>query len=365
MRILITCPRAPVAIEWARIAQRNGHEVTFIDSLKNPLGKYLSAIKYVRVSSPRFEFAKYKEEVLKLIAEHDLVIPTCEDIFYLTNVSQGTGFEKKIFSPTFELLIGLHNKDTVGNYLNEFVKFPNTRLVTNPEQVDYNNQNTILKPVFSRFGTNIVRSISKDEVSRLDISDEYPWIQQQKIDGEYLCNYAIINNGVVVDHVVYTPRYLVNNAAATYFEHTNNTQCEDFIRRFAEDNQFTGQVAFDFIQNKNGLYVIECNPRATSGLHLISNRISIATDGFKVSPIKPHKACRVGGSILFMFGLRSIVSGTVINLVRDYRKSRDVLQEISLRAQLMSFVELYKVKSKNKITFAEATAYDIEYNHEQ
>lgn len=365
MKILITCPRAPVAIEWARIAQRSGHEVTFVDSLENPLGKYLPDTKYVRVSSPRFKFTNYKGEILKLVSVHDVVIPTCEDIFYLTNATQGTSFEKKVFAPAFELIIGLHNKHTVGNYLNEFVKFPNTRLVTNLEQIDYNKQDTILKPVFSRFGTNIVRSISKDKVSRLDISDEYPWIQQQKIDGEYLCNYAIINNGMVVDHVVYTPRYLVNNAAATYFEYTENTQCEEFIKRFALDSQYSGQVAFDFIQNENGLYVIECNPRATSGLHLISNRISIAADGFKVSYTEPHKACRVGGSILFMFGLRSLVNGTFTNLVSDFRKSRDVLHSIPFRAQLVSFAELLKVKRKKNITFAEATAYDIEYNHEQ
>ena len=247
MKILITCPRAPVAVEWARIAQKDGHAVTFVDSLKNPLGKNLRNTKYVRVPSPRFEFGKYKVKILQLVSEHDLTIPTCEDIFYLKKAVQDAGLEKKVFAPTFELLIELHNKYSVQKCLNDFVKFPKTQLIENPNQIDCSNQSTILKPVFSRFGTNIVRSISKETISQLAISKEYPWIQQEKIEGKYLCNYAVIKNGVVVDHVVYIPLYLVNNAAATYFEYIQNAQCEEFIKKFAVDNQFTGQVAFDFI----------------------------------------------------------------------------------------------------------------------
>lgn len=365
MKILITCPRAPVAIEWAQIAQKSGHEVVFVDTLKNPLGKYLSNSSYIRIPSPRFEFVKYKEEILKLIPEYDLTIPTCEDVFYLSKSLQGTNLIDRVFAPNFALLMGLHNKYLVQNYLNDSVKFPKTKLITNIDQVEYNNQRSILKPVFSRFGTNVVRQISTATISHLDITEEYPWIQQEKIEGKYICNYAIIKNGVVIEHVVYIPRYLVNNAAATYFEYTHNTQCNEFIKKFAADNHFTGQVAFDFIENESGLYVIECNPRATSGLHLISNRISLSVDGLKSDSIEAYTACRVGRSILFMFGLRSLANGRFSNLIKDYRRSRDVLRNIPLLAQLTSFAELLKVKRKEQITFAEATAYDIEYNNEQ
>jgi glutathione synthase/RimK-type ligase-like ATP-grasp enzyme len=364
MKILITCPRAPVAIDWAQIAQRSGHSVTFVDSLRNPLGKYLPGVRYKRVSSPRFEYATYKTEILKLVSEHDLTIPTCEDIFYLTQAARETGLEGKVFASSFEILIGLHNKYSVQNYLNDFVKFPKTSVVTNVDQIDYSNQNSILKPVFSRFGTNVVRLISKDTTSHLNISEKNPWIQQEKIEGEYICNYAVIDKGVVIDQVVYIPRYLVNNAAATFFEYTQNPQCEEFIKKFAFDNQFTGQVAFDFIKNKNGLYVIECNPRSTSGLHLISNRISISASDFVSSHKEPYKSCRIGKSILFMFGLQSLVEGTFKVLIRDYKKSRDVLQNISLWAQLLSLTELHKVKRQGRISLAEATAYDIEYNND-
>jgi len=41
-----------------------------------------------------------------------------------------------------------------------------------------------------------------------------------------------------------------------------------FVTEFVEKINYTGQISFDFIRSKERLYVIECNPRATSGIHL-------------------------------------------------------------------------------------------------
>ena len=44
-----------------------------------------------------------------------------------------------------------------------------------------------------------------------------------------------------------------------------------------EKNQFTGQIAFDFIQSHDGqIYALECNPRATSGVHLLASHPKFA-----------------------------------------------------------------------------------------
>ncbi len=362
MRILITCPRAPVAIEWARIAQKNGHTVTFVDSLKNPLGRYLKATNYVRVPSPRFAFEKYKLQILTLISEHDLIIPTCEDIFYVTKAMQGTKFKHKVFAPDFDLLLGLHDKFTVQNYLNKNVKFPKTRILTHKNQIDYSNKNSILKPIFSRFGTQLITKINTEETNSIDITDTYPWVQQEKILGAYICNYAVIEQGSIISHVVYRPRYLVNNAASTYFEYIENRTCNSFIKEFAELTKFTGQVAFDFIENGKGLFVIECNPRGTSGLHLISNQIEITDTGLKAKNGRPFESCRVGKSIIYMFGLSALLNGTWRNLQRDYTKSRDVIKDIPFMAQIIAFGEIFIIKLRHKISFAEATAHNIEYN---
>ncbi|VTR20119.1 Uncharacterised protein [Serratia fonticola] len=87
MNILITGARAPVAIEWARIALRSGHRVWLADSLKWPLGRFLQGIEgYLRLPSPRQDLAGYQRQLQGYLDQHaiELLIPTCEEIFYLS-----------------------------------------------------------------------------------------------------------------------------------------------------------------------------------------------------------------------------------------------------------------------------------------
>lgn len=364
MRVLITSARAPVALEWAQIALAGNHEVVLIDTLNNPLSRSLRGTTYRKVPSPRFHFEQYKKHIIELIAQCDFVIPTCEDIFYLTSATESQPeLQKKVFAPSFQTLQVLHNKQLVQELLNDVVLFPETKLITDKSQIDINNNETILKPVFSRFGSQIVTNISKENIVDVSCSESEPWIQQERIEGEYLCSYAVIYHGTVVNHVVYKPKYLVNNAAATYFEYTEDRDCNEFIAAFAEEHSYHGQVAFDFIKNDKGLYVIECNPRATSGLHLIAQKVSVTESGIASNEDGSMlESCRVGSSLLFMFGFKTLFTGTLRTLLLDYRKATDVLSRISLLKQLVSFKELFMSARKEKITLAEASAFDIEYN---
>ena len=56
---------------------------------------------------------------------------------------------------------------------------------------------------------------------------------------------------------------------ASTFEAIDHPAIERWVKAFVDKEQFTGQIAFDFIEVATGeLYAIECNPRGTSGLHL-------------------------------------------------------------------------------------------------
>jgi glutathione synthase/RimK-type ligase-like ATP-grasp enzyme len=364
MRVLITSARAPVALEWAQIVLKNGHEVVLADTLQYPLSKSLYGTEYQKVASPRFNLRQYEKDMLKLIAECDFVIPTCEDIFYLTNILETHSYFKvKVFAPSFEMLQTLHNKYRVQKLLNSEVLFPETKLITDPSHIDIDNTQSILKPVFSRFGSDVITDISKKSVANITCSETESWVQQQRIDGEYICNYAVIHHGKVISHVVYKPKYLVNNAAATYFEYIEDKTCDEFIATFAQEHSYHGQIAFDFIRNEEGLFVIECNPRATSGIHLIAPKIDVMESGIVGNEDEPAlESCRIGVSVLFMFGLRALFTGTLSALFSDYRKATNVLSKISLSRQVTSFRELFTIARRENITLAEASAFDIEYN---
>jgi len=362
MKITITCPRAPATIEWVKIMQRSGHEVTVVDSLHFPMAKYFTGVHFIKIPSPKLDFKNYKKAITEIVEKSDFVIPTCEDGFYLSLVVKDTAFADRVFIPEHNLLVGLHNKFVFKQFMNGCVKVPEMRLIESRDQIDIAAKNTILKPVFSRFGTKVIRNITAESIKAIEVSKTYPWVQQEFIEGIYLCNYAILQDGKVIDHVVYTPKYLVNNAASTYFELTKNTKCEDFIKQFAIDTKYKGQVAFDFIDTGKDLYVLECNPRATSGLHLLSSSISFQDGQFTSDHSEPLESCRVGKSIYAMFGLEYLLSGRIGELVRDYRKANDVLKDLPLRAQVLSFLEMLYIKVRHRVPFASATTYDIEYN---
>jgi len=130
MKILITCPRAPVSIEWIRIFSRAGHDVTLVDSVSFPIAKYYKKTKFVKVASPRLEFEQYKEDMTKLIAKVDWVIPNCEDIFFLAQVRDEIESDALFFMPESSLLFTMHHKFDFAKQLNEHVKFPSTKLLT-------------------------------------------------------------------------------------------------------------------------------------------------------------------------------------------------------------------------------------------
>jgi len=44
---------------------------------------------------------------------------------------------------------------------------------------------------------------------------------------------------------------------------------KEFAMAVVKRLNFTGQIAFDFISGEEGTFVIECNPRATSGVFLL------------------------------------------------------------------------------------------------
>jgi len=308
MKILITCPRAPVSIEWIRIFSRAGHHVTLVDSVSFPIAKYYKKTKFIKIASPRLDFENYEKEMKELVAKADWVIPNCEDIFFLSRVRDAMDTETFFFMPKSSLLFELHHKFNFFKHLNEEVKFPKTKLINDKNQIEI-DKNTILKPVFSRFGRSVIREVTKENLKDIEVSKAYPWVQQERIVGEAICNYALILNGEVLAHVAYRPKYLLNEAAATYFEPFIDERLEKFIEKFAKESNYTGQVAFDFIDDGANLYVLECNPRATSGLHILSEGLSFEDDTFVYKEKSKSSAYRVGTTLYSLFGVKALFSG--------------------------------------------------------
>lgn len=85
MNILITSGRSFVSLELARILKN--HDIYIQDFQQEFICKYSKYVKkYFIISSAKFDFENYKKNMMQIIQENniELVIPTCEDIFYIS-----------------------------------------------------------------------------------------------------------------------------------------------------------------------------------------------------------------------------------------------------------------------------------------
>jgi len=362
MKILITSPRAPVSFEWVKIALKSGHQVTIADSFRFPISRFHQSVRYVKIPAARTDFENYKEQMLSLTKDFDMVIPNFESAFYLSKIKDSIDNEVYVYMPDYNLMHSLHNKYEVFQYINKHAKKPETKLITQYNDIDF-SMHSLMKPVFSRFGRNIIKKVSPEKCSGLNISKIYPWVQQEYIEGDPLCNYALCDNGCVIAHSVYRPKYLLNGTAGSYFIPVSDKRCDNFINEFAKDIGYTGQVAFDFIDTGEDIYLIECNPRATSGLHLLGNGLIINDDkSISYKPFQPASAYRVGVGLLILFSLPSLLSGKLVELIQDYNKADDVLKSLSLRSQFMFIGEMLVRSLRYRKNIAEASTIDVEYN---
>ncbi len=272
MRILLTGARSPVALELTRQFSRAGHQVTLADSVAFPLAGFSRhAASYRRVPRPRQETAAFHHRMGELADEHDLVLPTCEEVLWVALGAQPEG-AYKAFCPDFDTLKCLHNKWTFSQLAENLgLPVPRTWLTENREaalQVWRDHRPVVLKPVYSRFATHTLINPTREE--QLPQVTE-PWVAQEFWRGRHFCSFSIAHRGELSAHVVYQPVLRLSDGAGVTIRSVAHQTIDEWVRTFLGRLQLTGQFAFDFIENAQGdIAALECNPRTTSGVHLFA-----------------------------------------------------------------------------------------------
>jgi hypothetical protein len=135
----------------------------------------------------------------------------------------------------------------------------------------------------------------------------------------------------------------------------------------------TGQLSFDFIQSEDGLlYALECNPRATSGLHLLASHPQFV-DSFlradSTEPITPLGDKKMLASAMLVYGLpTAIANGTFRAWLQTFLHSDDVIWDakdpLPFLLQFRSLLFYLRLARQKGIGPLEASTFDIEWNGE-
>ena len=380
--ILLTGGRAPVTLHLARLFEKAGHTVFVAESMKYHICLYSNAVKKnFSVPSPRFNKEKYIQALVDIIQREkiDLLIPTCEEVFYISEKIDELSDYCKVFTDKSDKLKNLHNKHQfITGIENCKIKAPETLLINSQEELNRQLtftefQKVVIKPVYSRFSAKI-KIISKFDknIPDIDISEKNPWILQEFIEGSQFCTYSIVQNGNINAHTAYPTTFTAGIGSSIAFKNKDYPEVFTWISEYVKKINYTGQIAFDFIETPDKeVYVIECNPRATSGIHLFDEtnltRAFLENSEEKISPDKSAKI--MISLVMLTYGLFSVNSfGKLLSWMKTFIYSKDIVFKMSdplpFVLQFFILAGLGFVALKNKIKITEVSTMDIEWNGE-
>lgn len=370
-----------MTLDLARRFKQYGHEVYVAESIKYHLCRYSNAVKKsFLVPSPANYKSEYINELSSLIKKYkiDLLIPTCEEIFYISSELKALSRLTKVTVDKIDKLDLLHNKFSFNKLIeNTEISAPKTILVSsmaeyneliNAKKITYPH---VLKPVYSRFASQTKFVLAPEKV-KLDISEKKPWVAQDYISGKLICTYSICHEGSILTNVFYENNYSAGeNGAGISFKRIENAALFNWITQFVKSLNYTGQIAFDIIEGKDGgLWPIECNPRSTSGIHLFPDNQNIPSVFLSNASINESSKRRRNPMLslaMLIYVLPNLKSLKKFSTwIKCFLKGKDIIfrcrDPLPFVMQFFAVINFFNISRKQNISLIEATTHDIEWN---
>ncbi|TVT79382.1 ATP-grasp domain-containing protein [Pseudomonas sp. H3(2019)] len=375
MHVLILGARAPACLEWARAFDEAGWTVSVGDSLSQPLSRFSRSAKhFVRLPEPRKDPAAWVETLAKVIETQriDLLLPTCEEVFYLAHGVVRLAALCRVLTSDFALLHRLHHKGHFAAMTHGWaLAAPETRLLTDRQALLALPDETaqwVFKPAYSRFASQTLIRPSAQQLRTVQPTNAAPWVAQRFIEGREFCSFSVLIDGDLRAHSCYHPRYRVGRGSGIYFQPSAPESVRRFLEQFGRETGYTGQVGFDFIEDRDGrFHVLECNPRATSGVHLFDNQRRSLVSSLIDPPervLEPTPEPRM--IALAMLLLAAPQRALSAPFWRDYVAARDAIVQKGdfwpLGAQVLSLAEIIARAASRRCGMLAASTADIEWN---
>lgn len=303
MKIAIFSIRAPIAMDIAQKLSVN-HDVIVIDTYK-PLMFTLSKLsRNVQFRQcPSLDQRSFDGFFQTLVKDVDIIIPTCEEGYHdyfqhpkcLNPKNIGLYHSKidflKVVSNIFNNKspeqhtkkdISIPQADIKTPY--GIIHLPHTSIYAPAKHKSYTIEASVVKKKFSRFGEDVY--IKPKNISFINEAHN-PWLIQEYQSGTEVFAGAYAYNGKLLACSIGEPILRHKNSASFGIKNHENPLIHHFIEKFVEATEYTGFIGFDILVKEKWIGLIECNPRATSAIHLIENLSDVMFD--KQEPIyKDH-----------------------------------------------------------------------------
>ena len=269
--VLITLGRLPKALEVARALQGAGCRVIVAEPFKRHLtGASRAVARSVVVTSPVQDREAYLREISDLaVAEGaSLILPVSEEILHASLLHGRLPSGVRLAAMPHASLLALHDKLSFAAVCRAAgVAAPETFALGDPRAVELARRGrTVVKPIFSCSGRG-VRFLAAGEA--LPSADE-PALVQEFCAGRILSTFTLARAGVPRITVTYRGA-VMQGTVAVCFERIDTPPAVDaWVGAMVRNTAFDGFISFDLVEDAQGVIRgIECNPRATSGIHFV------------------------------------------------------------------------------------------------
>jgi predicted ATP-grasp superfamily ATP-dependent carboligase len=374
VRILLTSSRAPVTLELIRVLAEAGHTVLATDTFSPTLGSHSRRLSgHFVTPSPRHAPEQFGRALLEIVTREriDWLIPTCEEVFHVGRHHERLSAVTKVLCPPLAELDRWHNKYTFqqraaarGLYT------PRTELVESLAQLEtalVRYPRYLLKPAYSRFAARIITNqgsrAGQCPLSTCRPSAEEPWLVQEFIEGEGECSYSVVHGGRITVHCAYRTPHRVNFGAGASFVSVAGEPTLGIAQALLAGTTFTGQFSLDFLRAADGGHcLLECNPRATSAVHLLR------PDRLVQALLDPQAPLWIEPPGRYQQLLLVVLAQNPLRLLAHPPRAwcRDVI--LSLRDPLPAIMQFFQVghfvavAHRRAIGLVAATTEDIEWN---
>ena len=266
---LLTVGRFPKALTLARSLHRHGVRVLVADPLERQLCSVSRSVsKNYQVTAPNNDIRAWETDILDIIDEEQVtdLIPVSEEVCHVANLAPKLPEHVRYVGPSTSWIRKWHDKLAfVSHAIDRGVTAPSVFTTADPEARGLvSRTECVLKPR---------RGCSGTDVSFIPPGSKLPppsndLLVQRKVEGTHLCTLSWVASGRVMATASYRGTTHSGTVAVGFKSAPTPFSVQQWIEQFMSDTDTTGFISFDFILDRCGIpWGIECNPRASSGIH--------------------------------------------------------------------------------------------------
>jgi hypothetical protein len=281
VRILVTSSRMPFALDAIRKLGERGHEVYASDCYAASPGSHSRFIEGHAVTcSPSDDPEGFAADVERIATENEieLILPMFEEVFYLAAQRERLSAVTKVYAPPFRILAQVHDKGTFQELCDRLeIRTPRTVLAHSQAELKQAIERFpayFARAAFSRGGVGLLTNTGPlaGHLKPEDChpTEANPWLVQEFVDGPMHCTYSALHDGKVASHMSYRAPRQWEHSTGIQFLSVDASDTLPIVERLGSDLEWDGQMSLDFIETDDGLVMIECNPRPTDGVLLMT-----------------------------------------------------------------------------------------------